>query len=276
MLLAPHGSLPSLFELSQSDSGAAGATVTAAGSANTMGSWVELIASTSFAANGITIFLNSNTSSSVSTDMLVDIGVGAASSELVRIPSLMAGGAPNWTGVGLLAAYHFNIHIPAGSRIVARCQCATASRTVGVLVGLVGGVKVPGKWVGSRVTAYGANSAASTGTAHTPVGSPTYGSAAQISSSTANPIRQLQFGVDFASDTTGANRRYLSRIGVGASTQWLLQGLPWSETSGEELATGSANQLLAQMDINIPAGSDLRFASLGGTEVRNVIIYGVD
>lgn len=278
MLLSPHGAMPQRLELSQANAGSDGVTVTANSTPNVMGStWTTLIASTAFDATGLWVALQGNISSSVNASMLVDIGIGAASSEVVLAPYLMAGACAVWAD-GMGAMYFFpNIGIPAGSRLSARAQCATASRTINVLVGVIGGRRIPGQWIGSRITAYGVDTANSTGTPVTPGATPSWGSATQISSSTTNNIRAMQVGMDMGGDLTGANRRYLARIGVGASPGWLIENLPVGETSAEATFFGPSNTILSGMHTSIPAGSDLRFALMGsGTEARNIIIYGVD
>lgn len=276
MLLSPHGSGPQRFQYSATNAGSDGVTVTASATANTMGSWVELIASTSFDSTKVFVMLLDSFSTAVNSNILVDIGVGAAGSEAVVIPTLLGGGAaPLNSGMGV--QYMFKLAVPAGSRIAARAQAATASRTVLVNLGIQGGPKIPGEWVGSRVTAYGINAASSTGTAVTPGSTPSWGSATQLSSSTANNIKQLQMGVDFGGDLTGSGRRYLTRIGVGASPGWIVEGIPFTENANEQMYPHAANWLLSQMDLSIPAGSDLRIAVMGqGTEARNMALYGVD
>ncbi len=95
-------------------------TITASGTANVMGSWTQLIASTSKRAVAIIISLAWGSG----VDMLVDIGTGGSGSEVVLLPYLLhAGNGPR------LTHYTFMIEIPSGTRIAARCQSPTASAT---------------------------------------------------------------------------------------------------------------------------------------------------
>ncbi len=276
MLLNPFGARP--FRLSSSVANAAsnGVTITASGTANTMGSYTELVASTAFDATWLYVMLGTNASSTVDSSMLVDIGIGAASSEQVLAPTLMAGGAASWAGDSPMI-YAFNVFVPAGSRLSARCQSATASRTILANVWIGGGSRIPGRWVGSRITAYGINTAASRGTLITPGTTPSWGTAVQLSSSTGAPIRQVQMGLDYAADLTGGDRRHLTRIGVGASTSWLIEGIPTSESSSELMHLTMANFMLSALDMDIAAGSDLRVAMMANAaEQRSIALYGVD
>ncbi len=97
-----------------------GTTITASGTANTKGSWTQLIASTSKRAVAITVSL----AWGMGVDMLVDVGTGAAGSEVVLLPNLLHPAAgPR------LTHFVFMIQIPSGTRVAARCQSPTASAT---------------------------------------------------------------------------------------------------------------------------------------------------
>ena len=259
------------------NAGSGGAAVTAGGSANTLGAWTEVIASTPFDAVGVLVMVDAGQSSSLVLNTLVNIGRGAASSEQVLIPNLMAGHADGWFASNMEQSYFFPLFIPAGTRLSAQAQSVNASRAVEVGIWLVGGSRVPGRWHGNRVTAYGADTANSTGTTVTQGTSPSWSSAVQIAASTANPIRALQMGFDLGADTTAANRRFIGRVGVGSSTGWFAEGLPFAESSTEVCYFSGANWLLSQMSFDIQAGSDLRFSAMGNSaEARNFILYGVD
>lgn len=117
-----------------------GTTLTAAGSANTKGSYSQLIASTPFTATGVMVSIFRMSANS--GRFLVDIAIGAAASEVIILSDLSVGGAGS---NGL-----FNNHvwiplaIPAGSRIAARASCSTASRTIQAMVHLTGQGLMPG------------------------------------------------------------------------------------------------------------------------------------
>lgn len=269
-----------LLESSLTTSGSEGTTITASGTTHTKGSYTQLVASTADDTYAITVLINNVGVASTNARMLVDIAIGGAGSEVVLLPDLMAGNAGVWANaMGGGVMYHFNVGIAEGTRIAARCQASTASDTCGVVVWLHQGNGIPGEWVGSRVTAYGVDSANSSGVAHTPGSTSAYATATQIASSTANPIRQMQIGIDMGTDTTGTNMRGLVRVGLGATPNYVVQHLPFAEsTTVESMDNRMTNFVLAPQRFNIPAASDLRLSAMvsGTGEARRWIIYGVD
>lgn len=117
-----------------------GTTITAPVATNTKvgAAYTQLVASTPFNANSITVTLSPGTSH---TGYLVDIAVGAGGSEQVIIPNLAIA-----CRIGHAITYQFPIHIPAGSRLSARCQSATTVATCfvsGVLSTSGWGINVP-------------------------------------------------------------------------------------------------------------------------------------
>lgn len=264
-------------------SAAYGTSVAAGGSAHTKNTtYTTLIATTTYASYGITIFLgNVGTVASTNERALVDIAIGAASSEVVIIPNLICGNAADLGAAsgGGCAAYHFPIYIPSGVRLSATAQALIGSDTVHVATFLHQHRRWPGAWVGSRVTAYGANTGTSSGVAHTSGSTNAYATATQITSSTTNPIRYMQIGNDLGTDTTGATLRGLVRIGLGATPNYIVSDLPWCEsTTLENTFFWPANFILSQMSFNIPAASDIRLSAMvsGTGEARGWVVYGVD
>lgn len=279
MLWTPQVS-PSVLEASQSSTSSDGTTVTASGTTHTKGSYAQLIASTGRPSYGITIVIHNVGAASTNARMLVDIAIGAAASEQVIIPNLLAGNASAWNAASNGGTcYHFPIAIPSGVRISARCQASTASDTCNIIVWLHQARTAPGMWVGQRVTAYGVNTGTSTGTAHTPGSTNSYATATQITSSTTNPIRYMQVGIDTGTDTTGTSMRGMFRIGLGATPDYIIQHVPFGEsTTVESMDTRVGNQILSRMGFSILAASDVRLSAMvsGTGESRGWAIYGVD
>lgn len=102
-----------------------GPTVTPA--IGSKGSWAQLIAATTNDTFGLIVNINSNNASAASRETVVDIGIGAASSEVVLIPNLICGGAQAYNTGGGGFWYYFPIWIPAGTRIAARAQGTVAT-----------------------------------------------------------------------------------------------------------------------------------------------------
>lgn len=256
-------------------------SVTAGGSANTKNTtYTQLIASTSYESYGIFVTLAGlQTAATANQRCLVDIALGAASSEIVIIPNLLCGNVSDYAAAsnhGVM--YFFPIYIPSGVRISATAQASTASDVVNVSVRLLQHQSGPSNWVGSRVTAYGANTANSTGTSHSP-GNSSYATATQLTASTTNPIRYMQMGYDLLTDTTGSTARGLARIGYGAGPTYMASGLVFTEsTTIESVNFSQANFVLSHMMFNIPAGQSLHISAMRNAtaEARGFIVYGVD
>lgn len=87
------------------------------GTGNTNGAWVEYVASLSADADHVVACLALG--GSTQEEVLIDIGIGAASSEVVVCENLPYSGRSLW-GV---ETYPLPIIFPAGSRIAVRAQC---------------------------------------------------------------------------------------------------------------------------------------------------------
>ena len=257
-----------------------GATVTAnAATAHTVGGWAEVDASTAYDAWGVTVGIAGlGTTASTNTRSLCNIAVGAASSEVTIIPNLICGQAGQWASASIgPVMYHFPIHIPAGTRLSANLQSLALSDTATVTIWLHQW-PIPGKWYGQRVTAYGANTATSSGTNHTH-GNNAYATTTQLTASTTNPIKYLQVGTDLLTDTTGNNKRGMFRIAAGTSTNYIVSGIPYREsTTLETTDFRHSNFLLSHMMFNIPAASYLGVGGMmnAAGEARGWAFYGVD
>lgn len=260
-------------------------TVTASGTANAVGSYTELIATTSYESVGVMVQLAGlSTTASANQRCLVNISVGSAGNEVVLIPNLTCG---NTAAIGAVAGgvggamYYFPIYVPSGVRIAANAQASTGTDTVNVAVRMFQQPIGPTSWVGSRVTAYGADTANSRGTSHTPdVSANGYKAATQLTASTTYPIRYMQLGYDLLSATTGSTSNYLARIGYGATPTYLVSELPIQESTTIE-STGfvSANFILSQMRFNLAAEQSLHISAMrtaSSPAARGWIVYGVD
>lgn len=184
-------------------------TVTSSASANTKGSWVQIIASTSLDARLMVVYI---TPASTGRRYLVDIGVGGAGSEQVIAANLMVNNSASQS-----IPFVFPVAIPAGSRISARSQAATGSSDVTVAVTLSAQGFKPSQPFG-RVTAYGANTATSGGVTVNPGTTiNTKGAWTQIDAACANPFSALVVAAGDATVTTMSLTDYFVDIAVGAS-----------------------------------------------------------
>lgn len=248
------------------------------GSANTKDTtWTTLIASTSFDAQLVLVYISASGLASTNTATLIDIGIGAAASETVLIPDLLAGWSPAPTTLGGFPRHAiFPLYVPAGSRLSARSQSVRTTGSTRVWVELLGGPRGPEWWCGSEVKAYGITSASSIGTNVTQGGSSAEGSWTSIG-------------------TTSQQHKALIFMAQGSNTDTVMQtaGQDWDvgidTTSTAILAedflsmTSTAEQLGSLgvwMPIysDIPSGTVLAArgsSSVATPDVIDVALYGV-
>ncbi len=254
-----------------------GTSVTANASANTKGtSYTQLLASTAFDATAMLVMFDDI---AAGVDYLVDIGVGAAASEVVLFPDLYCGGGTGSIVYG--AQYLFPCAIPAGTRISARCQASTGSSAIRVSCLLFGGGFQPSQPL-QRVTAYGVNAADSGGVSIDPGGSANTlpASYTQIVASTTNPICALIVAIGNQNNTTRSSQSWLVNIAIGAaaSEQVIISNYALNCSTSPDIVVPQTSQLLP---ICIPAGTRLSArAQSDGIDATDrlfdLMIYGVD
>lgn len=273
--LIPTGSICTTGDVNGTASTARPEDNQSSASANTKGSWVETFASTPFQAFGIIVSVAPNLNAN--SDRLVDIGIGAAGSELVLIADLAA---PN---VGDVNVYHafFPIRIPANVRLSHRSAASTGSQGTMVGMHLCGGGWVGGHSSCSRVETLGAVSADSGGTGIDPGGTAgTKGSWVQVPSATTTsfPYRWLGIGINNQVNVNRATANWLMDVAIGGagSEQIILENLHLhSETNGMV-----APMFWGPHPVSIPEGSQLSVrancSSIDAADrTFDVILYGV-
>lgn len=257
---------------------ATGTSVAANATPHTKGtSWTQLIADTGPRSLGILIALDNTASSNANTSMLLDIGIGASGQEQVLIPDLAAGFILPQATSTQQRTYYFPIYIPANSRLSARSQAAIASDTVLVSLQLFQRPLGPG-FVGTRVTAYGVDSATSRGVIAA-TGNSTYGTAVQIAASTTNPIKYMQAGFQAASRSALTDLRVYADIRIGASTSIAGPLVGFADTGTESVDMTIGNRLLQSMSFGLSEGVDLRWAVMHNSATSgnyDMIVYGLD
>lgn len=222
-----------------------GTTLTAGGSPNTKGAYVELTSSTTHDANWCIVYLTSQ--NAVSQGYLVDVAIGSATEEVI-IPDLSCWGKANsgWN------PYMFPIFVPRGSRLAARCQCNVASGTINITVQLISGALSSGAPSGI-VSAYG-STIASIGTNIDPGASAhTKSSWVEISSATTRDHNWLVASARFGDSVISGATNWMFDIGIGAATETVLisDAIISSETAAD------FPQTVFHWPIFIPAGSRL-------------------
>lgn len=213
-----------------SAAGRKGTTLTAGGTAHTVGSYSELIASLNNDVTALSIYLMGVGAVSAIRNMLINFATGAASSE-VNFLSLDASGCgadpANETQMGFY--YHVpGISIPSGTRLSANCQASTASDTVVVAIWAHSNIStsLSGTW-----TSYGLNLTTSMGAIVAP-GADSYGSWTEIA--TTSSAHSLWFACIGQADNQANTSSNLMQLAYGPNTSSLT-------TLPGELMMGSAS-----------------------------------
>jgi hypothetical protein len=191
----------------------AGTAVTSNASANTKGSYSQLIASTANDACGLLV---TSGPSSTTGRWSVDIAIGGAGSEVIVAADLMF----NFSGSGLAQSAmtcFVPLNIPAGTRIAARAQCQNASSpTLKVSAQLINS-GFDGLGGLSASDTYGFVAASTKGTTVDPGAvANTKGSWTQLVSSCNRDIKALGICFDGGGGGGGSNQSLVD-IGVGAA-----------------------------------------------------------
>lgn len=257
-----------------------GIAVASSVSANTKGSFVQLVAATSQDATWLEVFIRCATASST---LLVDIAVGGAGAEIVIIPNIML----FVTGTAPARALNIAVpcSIPAGSRISARCQ-AGASRTCQVGVRLFNDAMGSYQLPGVLIDAYNVNTATSLVTNSVdPGGSAnTKGAYAELTSSTTSSYQGFFLAVGPGNSTTSSTTTPLwgLDIAIGAAGSEIVilpdQLLEAATTSSQ--ASPIQPPALGYYPIPIPAGSRIAAraqcsATTANGRLLGVAFYGV-
>lgn len=248
-------------------------TAITAGSANTKGSYAQLIASTGFDAKAILLQVGETTFGTTS-DFYVDLAVGAAASEQIIIPDWFHGRIGNFSDTVFLP-----ISIPAGSRLAARNQSNTASATVNINVVLLAQGFLPSQPL-SQMTTYGL-AATTRGTAVDGGASAnTKGAWAEVTSSTTSPIRMLYMNFSGGRITRSGTSNFLFDIGIGAggSETVLIADL---QTRADSNTDFPVPFMMGPIPVNIPAGTRVALrtqcsVNTAGERAFDVVMHGLN
>jgi len=260
-------------------SDSAGTTITGSATANTKGTWVELVASTANDASGISIFTGNGTLI-VLTNALVDIGIGAESSEIVIIPNLLPRALASIAN-SFPDEWFFPIHIPAGTRISARMQASSSSVPMDVVCILSSRTTWMAPSIFSRVTTYGADTSDSGGTQIDPGATANAkGAWAQITASSTNDIKLLTFDLATSNKQIVLGSHFLFDIGIGvASFEIVLIENIFVTNNGH--TNNPPHSISIPKPLSIPSGTRIAVRSQSDSTVTNdrlidIIIHGVD
>jgi hypothetical protein len=245
--------------------------LTAAGSNNTKGSYVEITSSTPFPAYGFIIW---NNNASGSADFLFDLAIGGSGSEQVIWSNIVYACSTQARRQQL----YVPLFIPAGVRLAARCQASTASRVMTLGITLIGGSPAYPE-IFQTVTTYGANTGNSGGVQIDPGGTiNTKGSYAQITASTTAPIKFLIVGITNKVNTVRATYGWLMDIAIGGSgsENIIIPNIPlWSDLTIDIMEPG-----LTGFPVDIPMGTRIvARAQCSGNDATDrlfdMVLYGL-
>jgi len=252
-----------------------GTALSNSGSANTKGSYTQLVASTPYDAQGLLVCLTTN-AVAAGQSYLIDIAIGGAGSEQVIIPNILVdpSGATGELGI---AAY-FPIPIPAGSRIAARQQNSTTTGALRVGVVLMAGGFF-GMPLGGRCSDLGTDTSTSGGALIDPgTSANTKGSYTQLVAATAHDIKLLGLAITDNKDTSRSSTTWLVDLAIGGagSEQVVIPNLLVSSVSSRNMRPA----WIGPFPFSIPSGSRVavRAQSTSVTATRRIIAvaaYGI-
>lgn len=239
-----------------------GVSPTASATIHTKGAWLQVVASTTDSVDFLRIAVQNN-ASNTATAALLDIGVGAAGSE-VAVVSNIAVGSTSLRGYSQDEESILLLPIPtiaSGSRIAVRVQSVIANRAV--LVALCG--YKTNKPV-TTLDVYGTSTATSRGT--------NLGTAyTQIVASTTTDYQYLSCIVS-GSATTITGLKTTVTVGYGPSGSEVTLGVIPVSTNSIEIVSSSYGTALATLMNGVPSGT--RLAAKLGTSVHcDLTIIGV-
>lgn len=244
-----------------------GLAITPSASANTKGSYTQLIASTARQVRTIGLGVLCNPNGTASKSWLVDIAIGGAGSEVVVIPNITVAATAQYASQRIFLRLPFNI--PAGTRIAARCQTQAASgETCFVKLTLEDGT------VGAAgVDSLNASTSTSLGTAITP-GAGSKSSYVQLIASTSRAYNGVFFVFD-PQGAAGGNAPWVAMdfaTGAGASEVVFYPDFIFWDNSGH---FDGANT--PYIPFYIPAGTRIAVRARGGgtSNAMGVSAYGV-
>jgi hypothetical protein len=266
-----------------------GQSVTPSATANTKGSYAQLLSGAGNTADAACVVLDL-TNGSANTDYLVDLAIGAAGSEQIIATNLFMSGGGGLAG-NLVYSYILPIAIPTGTRIAARCQAGTASAaSLHATLHVMAQGFLPSAPL-QRLTAYGPNTADSGGVSVDPGGTANTKPSTwtEITSSTTNPMRMLYAAFGLAQNSAPSTATWLVDLGIGASGSEIGIGGSSATTGLVSLPfrVGVLTDFLwsplvvGPLAVSIPAGTRLAArAQCSITDATDrlfdVMLYGID
>lgn len=244
--------------------------VTTSSTIHTKGSWVQLIAATTYDFSGIIVWFD--WADAAGREYLVDIGIGSSGNETVVVSNLALSRCS--TTDRLFHSYvYLPITVQAGSRLALRAQAgASGAYTAYVAVqGLVGGAPLGI----SGVETIGAVPASTSGVSVTPGASGVWGGWTQITDACANDIKHLIVHMGSQGRGTGTQQYWLLQVATGSSgaERIVIDTLFAAETNAGVFMP----QYPPGFFVNIPSGTRLSARGMkqgASGNTSGIILYG--
>jgi len=225
-----------------------GAGITTGATPNVKTTYTELFASTTYDVYGFWLYYAGTSSSNNIANFLLDIAIGAASSEQIILPDWQVG----WSGPASagMSGVFIPLFIPKGTRIAARAQSSLASDPVRLLLFLNSGTSGYTGQLFTNCDTYGASTANSGGTAHTAGNSGAESTNATIGTTT-RPYGAVMLSVNGTTGTTTAIA-YHWELTIGGTTmaEW------YTNNTTTEIVHGPYPQ--CPIYVSVPSGVALQ------------------
>ncbi len=230
-------------------------SLTANATPHAKGAWAQLTASTPGACNALILEVHSVATTATATATLLDIGIGAAGSEVAIAENIAIGSAAVGTGNGI--NFTLPVYVPAGVRLAARIQSLVANKTCTLVWTLNydrNGVETP-----TALDVLGTSTSTSTGTALS-----TAGTYVEVVAATAKTYSAIGI-VPSASGTNMAsyNLTYTLAVGPAGSEVDMAVFSKIVSSSAEYMARPNVSPAIYAL--NIPTGSRLSVKQAGAT-----------
>lgn len=273
-LISPPGLMvPNSDNVTAATAIVANTALTNSGVANTKSSWVEVVASTSEDCNGLQI-VNSGATNAAgnSTGVLLDVGVGAAASEVVIVPDVLMG-----SRLQVVVGLFLPVFIPKGSRVALRFQSDSAALNPGFRVRFFTKRKSDLRF-GRYLANYGADQATSFGVSIVSGAANSKTAWTEITAATTERMMGGVLTVQTNGDNTMTANGWVVDVGAGASGSEIVICPDIYYSTGTNESADLINAGMPWFPCDVPAGTRLaaRFTTADITADRlDVQVLGV-
>jgi len=239
-------------------------------SASGKGAWTQLIASTGFYANVITVSVNGTSQGGTpSSNMTMDIGIGASGVENVLIPDLLIGCAEVFANAPVGRTVILPINIPAASRLSARTRTSIANDNADVAIWLNEAPSGLASPVFNRCDVYGLTTGGPSGTNITSGNSGAEGTWTNVGGTTTREYGGILMLAQGTNTSAMSALAYHFEVGIGGVTY--LENFVATNT-GE--ASG-VNGYITPLCLNIPSSTQLQIRGecSGTAQVLDCALY---